>query len=94
MTEHQIAIESKQKERLLLVLMATLILSVMNAAMFNVALPQMREEFELTASQVSWVMTGFTSLYAIGTVVFGKLSDRFRLRNLLTIGLLFLPAVH
>lgn len=76
-------------DKLLLILLFTLILSVMNATMFNVVLPQIRVEFQLAPSQVSWVMTSYSILYAIGTVIFGKLSDRYKLKNLITFGLLF-----
>ena len=80
--------QGKRADRLLLILMTTLIISVMNVAMFNVALPQIREQFSLNPSQVSWVMTSYSILYAIGTVIFGILSDRFQMKQLLTVGLL------
>ncbi|GAA3403698.1 MFS transporter [Paenibacillus hodogayensis] len=73
---------------LLRVLVFTLIISVMNASMFNVALPVIRAEFGLTASQVSWMLTGYMIVYAIGSVTFGKLADKYRLKDLLTYGLL------
>ncbi|PWK16484.1 MFS transporter [Tumebacillus permanentifrigoris] len=76
-------------EKLLVVLVFTLIISVMNATMFNVALPSIRQEFALTASQVSWVVTGYIVVYAIGSVTFGKLADKYRLKDLLTFGLIF-----
>jgi DHA2 family metal-tetracycline-proton antiporter-like MFS transporter len=76
-------------EKLLVVLVFTLIISVMNATMFNVALPSIRQEFALNASQVSWVVTSYIVIYAIGSVTFGKLADKYRLKDLLTYGLLF-----
>src|SRR5699024_12732177 len=60
----------------------------MNGTMFNVALPIIGEEFNLIPSQVSWVMTSYMVVYAIGSVVYGKLADKYRLENLLTFGLL------
>ncbi|PYI51821.1 MFS transporter [Paenibacillus flagellatus] len=75
-------------DKLLRVLVFTLIISVMNASMFNVALPVISAEFDLTPSQVSWMLTGYMIVYAIGSVTFGKLADKYRLKDLLTIGLI------
>ncbi|WP_235600042.1 MFS transporter [Alkalihalobacillus trypoxylicola] len=72
------------------VLAFTLIISVMNATMFNVALPVISKQFQLSPSKVSWVITGYMIVYAIGTVTFGKLTDKYSLKDLLTFGLLFL----
>lgn len=77
-------------EKLLIVLFFTLILSVMNATMFNVALPDIRTEFDLTSAEVGWVLSGFIVVYAIGSVTYGKLADQFPLKKLLTFGLLVL----
>ncbi|WP_110932888.1 MFS transporter [Paenibacillus bouchesdurhonensis] len=78
----------KRADKLLGVLVFALIFSVMNGTMFNVALPMIGKEFGLIPSQVSWVMTSYMVLYAIGSVVFGKLADRYKLKDLLTFGLL------
>jgi DHA2 family metal-tetracycline-proton antiporter-like MFS transporter len=78
-----------QGEKLLLVLFFTLILSVMNATMFNIALPIMKMEFGVSSSVVGWVLSGYIIVYAIGSVTFGKLADMFPLRRLLLFGLLF-----
>ncbi|MFD1887958.1 MFS transporter [Paenibacillus wenxiniae] len=74
--------------KIIVILAFSMVLSVMNSTMFNVALPALRAEFELTSSQVSWVVTGYIIIYAIGSVTYGKLADRYRLKNLLTFGLL------
>lgn len=76
-------------EKLIRVLMCTLILSAMSATMFNIVLPEMRSEFQLTISEVSWVMSAYILIYGIGTAIYGKLADSFKLKNLLTFGLLF-----
>jgi DHA2 family metal-tetracycline-proton antiporter-like MFS transporter len=74
--------------RLLIVLFFTLILSVMNATMFNVALPEIRSEFHLTSATVGWVLSGYIVMYAIGSVTYGKLADGIPLKTLLTFGLI------
>ncbi|UED72429.1 MFS transporter [Brevibacillus sp. DP1.3A] len=86
MNHSDFAMENSNK--LLRVLVVTLIFSVMNGTMFNVALPEIAQEFNLMPSQVSWIMTGYMTVYAIGSVVFGKLADQYRLKDLLTYGLL------
>ncbi len=73
---------------LMIVLMCTLTISAMSAFMFNIVLPEISAEFSLTISQVSWLASAYTLIYAIGTVTYGKLADRFKLKNLLTFGLL------
>ncbi|MBP1154521.1 MULTISPECIES: MFS transporter [unclassified Paenibacillus] len=76
-------------EKLIRVLFFTLILSVMNATMFNVALPSISQEFQLSPSQVSWIVTGYIIVYAVGSVTYGKLADTYRLKDLLTFGFIF-----
>jgi len=74
--------------KLMRLMMFTVMLSSMSVMMFNVVLPQIRSEFDLTLAQVSWITSGYTLIYAFGTVIYGKLSERFSIRNLLTFGLL------
>lgn len=57
--------------------------------MFNIVLPQISAEFELSYAQVSWVSAIYLLIYAVGSAVYGKLADLFRLKNLLTFGLIF-----
>jgi len=85
MTSEALALKGAKLMRLM---MFTVMLSSMSVMMFNVVLPQISSEFQLTLAQVSWISSGYTLIYAFGTVVYGKLSDRFSIRNLLTIGLL------
>ena len=82
-------IQKNAGELLLGILVFTLIISVMNATMFNVVLPTISNQFQLSPSQVSWIITGYMIVYAIGSVTYGKLTDRYSLKNLLTFGLLF-----
>jgi len=79
---------SQNADKLLKVLVVTLIFSVMNGTMFNVALPEIGKKFNLFPSQVSWIMTSYMIVYAIGSIVMGKLADKYRLKDLLTYGLI------
>ncbi|WP_027409961.1 MFS transporter [Anoxybacillus tepidamans] len=78
--------------RLMRVVMFTLTLSSMSILMFNFVLPEISESFHLTTAQVSWVTSAYSLIYGIGTVIYGKLADRYKLKNILTVGLLVLAA--
>lgn len=82
------AVEMRAGERLLRVLMFTLMLSSMSALLFNIVLPDLSKEFGLTLAQVSWMSSAYSLIYAVGTVTYGKLSERFKLKNMITFGLL------
>lgn len=77
-------------EKLIYILAFTMVLSSMSATMFNIVLPEMSKEFHLSYSQVSWVSAFYLLIYAVGSVVYGKLADIYKLKSLLTFGLLLL----
>lgn len=85
--ENSTAAPYANREKLLQVLAFTLVFSVMNATVFNVVLPIIGQEFSLNPSALSWISTGYIIVYAIGSVTYGKLADKFRLKDLLTFGL-------
>jgi DHA2 family metal-tetracycline-proton antiporter-like MFS transporter len=64
--------------------------SVLNGMMFQVAVPDISADFDLLPSEVSWVMTGYILIFALGTLIFGKLADTYSSRNLITTGLLLM----
>lgn len=82
--------EKKNEETLMRILFVTLVFSVMNATLFYVVLPQISEEFALAASSLSWLVAGYMIVYAFGSAIFGKLADKYRLKDLLTFGILFM----
>jgi MFS transporter, DHA2 family, metal-tetracycline-proton antiporter len=61
--------------------------AVLNETVFNVSTPKIAEQFSLSPSGVSWMMTIFLVFFGIGSVVYGKLSDIFSLRRLIVIGI-------
>ncbi|PKR85365.1 MFS transporter [Heyndrickxia camelliae] len=81
-------LQKQGNEKLLIIMMLTITLSSMSILLFNFVLPQISKEFQLTNSQVSWVTSSYTLLYGIGTAIYGKLADRYKLKNLLVFGLL------
>jgi len=76
----------KQRNKLLITLMFTLIISVMNATAFNIVIPQVSETFRITTAQGSWITSIYILVFAIGTVIYGKLADIYKLKNLVTFG--------
>ncbi|MDR6553366.1 MFS transporter [Paenibacillus qinlingensis] len=75
-------------DKLMRVLMFTMTFSMMSGVMFNIALPKISKEFALTIAQVSWLSSAYIMIYAIGAVTYGKLADRYRLKDIVTFGLL------
>ncbi|WP_028775963.1 MFS transporter [Shimazuella kribbensis] len=75
-------------EILMRIVMFTVMLSSMSVLMFMYVLPQISKEFHLSISQVSWLSSSYGIIYAIGTVTYGKLADRFKLKDLLTVGII------
>ncbi|MGG3661311.1 MFS transporter [Bacillus gobiensis] len=82
-------IQQQSREKIIRLLAFTLVISVMSATMFNIVLPEISADYHLSYSQVSWVSSAFLLIYAIGTVIYGKLADSYKLKNLLTFGLIF-----
>lgn len=78
--------DQKQKQ-LILSLCSMILFSVMNGTMFNVTLPKIAEDYGLSPSEVSWVVVGYGTIFAIGSVTYGKLADLFPVRKLIMIGL-------
>ena len=81
-------VERLPRDRLLRIVAFTLAITVMTATMFNIALPEIMAEFELSLAQVSWVTSVYLLIYAVSTVIYGKLADTCKLKNLLTFGLI------
>ena len=79
-------------ERITIPLAFVIFLSVLNGVMFNVAIPDISAEFSLSPSGVSWVITIYVVVFALGSITYGKLADRFPVRNLISLGLLLLIA--
>ncbi|MDQ0061451.1 MFS transporter [Paenibacillus harenae] len=82
----EIRVKQQQEERIIYILASTLLISVMSATMFNIVLPDIAEQFQLSIAQVSWVTSGYLLVYAVGTVIYGKLADTYGLKNVLTFG--------
>nr|WP_233167683.1 MFS transporter [Paenibacillus roseus] len=74
----------------MLLLGITIILVIMNTTMFNLALPVIQEEFILSASLASWIVTGYSIVFAISSITYSRLADFVPIRRLFVIGILSL----
>jgi DHA2 family metal-tetracycline-proton antiporter-like MFS transporter len=62
-------------------------LMVMNTTMFNVALPTVIHDFQLTSSVASWIVSGYSIIFALSAITYSRLSDYLPIRRLISIGL-------
>lgn len=76
-----------QENKLILIWSITTLLVVMNTTMFNVALPFILEDFSLNSSTASWLVSGYSIMFAIATLTFSRLSDFIPLSRLLLFGI-------
>ncbi|MCM3766476.1 MFS transporter [Neobacillus niacini] len=75
------------ENKLILIWSITTLLVVMNTTMFNVALPSVLKDFSLNSSTASWLVSGYSIMFAISTLTFGRLSDFIPLSRLLLYGI-------
>jgi DHA2 family metal-tetracycline-proton antiporter-like MFS transporter len=78
------------QKRIPLPLSFTIFFSVLNGMMFQVAVPDISKDFSLLPSEVSWVMTAYILIFALGALIYGKLADIYSDRSLITIGLILM----
>jgi len=79
-------VESKvhlPENKLILIWSITTLLVVMNMTMFNVALPSILKEFSLNSTTASWLVSGYSIMFALSTLTFSRLSDFIPITRLL-----------
>ncbi|HDR7469263.1 MFS transporter [Bacillus toyonensis] len=59
------------------------LLGPMNAVLFNVALEDIASDLSISQSKVSWVVVGYSLVVGIGSIIYGKLADRYSVKKLL-----------
>ncbi|WP_078428599.1 MFS transporter [Alkalihalobacterium alkalinitrilicum] len=69
-------------------LFINILIVVMNTTMFNVAIPEIIFHFSLTPTTASWIVTSYSVVFAVGTVLYSKLSQMKSISSLLTVGLI------
>ncbi|MFD2507486.1 MFS transporter [Halalkalibacter alkalisediminis] len=85
-------LNESEKKKIIFLMCSVLLFSAMNGTMFMIAIPDIANSFSLSPSQVSWVVTGYIILYAVGALMYGKLADIYPLKILLTVGISFFVA--
>jgi DHA2 family metal-tetracycline-proton antiporter-like MFS transporter len=70
----------------------SIVIVIMNTMMFNLALPVVAHDFDMSAATASWIVTGYSIAFAISSITYSRLSDFVPLRRLFIIGLLSLGA--
>ncbi len=73
-----------------LLLGISIVIVIMNTMMFNLALPDVALAFELSPSSTSWIVTGYSIVFAISSITYSRLSDFVPIRRLLIIGIMSL----
>ncbi len=70
----------------------SIVLVIMNTMMFNLALPSVAHDFGLSAASTSWIVTGYSIVFAISSITYSRLSDFVPIRRLFIIALVSLSA--
>lgn len=81
--------QSEKKRKLLIVAVALgFILNPLNTTMISVAFARLQEDFGLSFTEISWLISTYYLASAIGQPVLGKLSDMFGRKRMFIMGLL------
>ncbi|AOM13161.1 tetracycline resistance protein, metal-tetracycline/H+ antiporter [Bacillus thuringiensis Bt18247] len=60
--------------------------------LFNVALEDIANDLSISQSKVSWVVVGYSLVVGIGSMIYGKLADRYSVKRLLIISIIIFVA--
>jgi DHA2 family metal-tetracycline-proton antiporter-like MFS transporter len=80
----------KNETFLYLALRYNVLLTVMNTTMFTIALPVISHQLQLSPLLASWIVTSYSVMFAISTVLYSRLTDVYPIKYLLFIGLFLL----
>lgn len=69
------------------VLIIAILNSVLTGSMVNVLLSEIRVDFDVSTARLSWVITAYSLMYAVGIPLVGRLSDFIGSRTLFTAGI-------
>ncbi|WP_404276222.1 MFS transporter [Exiguobacterium undae] len=84
------SLAQSKRNKLMIILTSVLVISAMNTTMFNVALPAIGEQFSLSPSQTGWIVTSYLIIFAVGVTIYGKLADQYKLKTLITTGIILM----
>ncbi|MDQ2068353.1 MFS transporter [Natronospira bacteriovora] len=77
---------------LLAIMALAVFVSVLNNSMINVAIPRIREDLGVSASAIGWLITAYALVFAVGTALYGRVSDFVSLRKTFLVALLVFAA--
>ncbi|MEA5444377.1 MFS transporter [Gammaproteobacteria bacterium AB-CW1] len=84
---------SRSSGQVLLAIMALAVfVSVLNNSMINVAIPRIRADLAVSASAAGWIITAYALVFAVGTALYGRISDFISLRKTFLVALLVFAA--
>ena len=66
------------------------LITVMNTSMFNVALPNISDHFQINAGSASLIVSSYSIVFALSAILFTKFSSSIPIRILLTVGIVLL----
>ncbi len=61
--------------------------SVLSTTMFNVVLPEIGRDFNVTPATLGWLFTAYSLVFAVATTFYGRLGDLYGIRRFLTVGI-------
>ena len=73
---------------ILIGLMVPMGMTVLNLTMFGVALPAIRDSFQIEADTVAWLVTAYTLPFVMFMPLYGRLGDGLGKRRLFSVGIL------
>lgn len=72
---------------LVLLVSACTFTSVLSTTMFNVVLPEIGRDFNVTPGVLGWLVTAYSLIFAVATTFYGRLGDLYGIRRFLVIGI-------
>lgn len=66
--------------------------SVLSTTMFNVVLPEIGRDFNVTPATLGWLFTAYALVFGIATTFYGRLGDLYGVRRFLVIGIAIFSA--
>lgn len=80
---------SRRSGQLLLAIMALAVfVSVLNNSMINVAIPRIRLDLAVSPGAMGWIITGYALVFAVGTALYGRVTDFVSLRKTFLVALI------
>ncbi len=79
---------NKREKWIVLAVSLGVILNPLNTTMITVALPYIQEDFQLSATDISWLIASYFIISAIFTPLIGKLSDMYGRKLIFLVGFL------